>query len=287
MMWKDTYCLGVAQIDNQHKELFQLVENLIETMDADPCPRVQLSSAVDFLKKYVHNHFRDEETYQEFIHYPHIEEHKKQHRLFGKTVIEYEKKFQETCYDVNVIKSFTGVLIAWLIYHVMNEDLKIAKGELAQSDDHLSVQTKSVLDCFATSVSHVFETMFEIKTNHLSQSQPPIFQDDAIHAKIEFVGEFAGEIIYSFPKKFASHVMLAMTGMQLHEMDHILHSAMAEISNIISGNAATELVRQGQECDIRPPVMSIGSIPFNNALLDRHTLGITTDFGDVFITVTR
>lgn len=288
MMWKDAYCLGVAQIDNQHKELFHLVENLIETMENNPCPRVQLSSAVDFLKKYVNNHFRDEETYQEFIQYPNIEEHKKQHCLFTETILSYEKKFQETSYDINVIKDFTGVLISWLIYHVMNEDQKIVKGDAPfLPDDPLDKQAKSYLDCFVHSVSHVFDTMFGTKTNSVSQSQPPIFQEDIIHSKIEFVGKFAGEIIYSFPKTFANHVMLSMTGMELHEMDHILHSAMAEISNIISGNAATELVQQGEECDIRPPAINVGAIPFNNTLLERYTLEVNTDFGPLFITVTR
>ena len=65
-MWKDSYRLGVDQIDTQHRELFRMTAELVSaskgTATEEDCQK-----ALGFLKDYVIRHFRDEEAYQEAI----------------------------------------------------------------------------------------------------------------------------------------------------------------------------------------------------------------------------
>jgi chemotaxis protein CheX len=46
--------------------------------------------------------------------------------------------------------------------------------------------------------------------------------------------------------------------MEFGEIDDFVTSAVGELSNIISGNAATALAGRGIVCDIRPPRISVG-----------------------------
>lgn len=60
MMWKDSYQIGAPRIDEQHKELFRVTEELVGAaqngITAEACRKV-----IGFLKEYVVFHFRDEE----------------------------------------------------------------------------------------------------------------------------------------------------------------------------------------------------------------------------------
>ena len=284
MMWKDSYQLGVELIDQQHKELFQMVDDLITNLNnsTEWQPKQKYMVALGFMKTYVTNHFQVEEAYQASMGYPGLEEHKKEHAKFTKAILEYEEKLHKTNYDLHLVKELSGVLVAWLIYHVMEKDQQIVKNSIPEPN----TQPSSYLECFATSVSHVFETMFGIVTTDITEALE--YQNiGSIHATIEFIGDFKGEAVYSFPKDFAFRVMQIMTGMELTEVDEILCSAMAEISNIVSGNAASELVKQGYPCDIRPPIVRFGPFHSNENFPTEQCLAVNTPLGSVYITVAK
>ena len=94
MMWKDSYRLGVERIDEQHIELFRMTEDLVNAVKNRATAEVY-QKALGFLKDYVIYHFRDEEAYQESIHYCDSEAHKQEHRQFTQTVLDYERRLTE------------------------------------------------------------------------------------------------------------------------------------------------------------------------------------------------
>ncbi len=49
-----------------------------------------------------------------------------------------------------------------------------------------------------------------------------------------------------------------MGGQEMSEFDELARSAIAELSNMITGNAATLLAESGFECDISPPTVLEG-----------------------------
>ena len=119
-MWKESYRLGVPEIDEQHYALFQTADRLFRTIRGDyaVCRREAYAEIIGFMKEYVVRHFADEEMYQASIGYAGLEAHRKEHRAFTKKVADYEKRFLAEDYSAESVKDFAGTLAAWLIYHV-------------------------------------------------------------------------------------------------------------------------------------------------------------------------
>ncbi len=129
MLWKDKYELGVPLIDTQHKELFRRVESFMQVLRAEDnwdekIP--QLNETLEFMKRYVVEHFRAEEEYQQSINYPGYEAHKEVHNGMVDYVKEVSKQYENSNYDEQLMQQFGGRLLAWLINHVAAEDQRIA-----------------------------------------------------------------------------------------------------------------------------------------------------------------
>ena len=67
--------LAFLIVDNQHRELFRRVDVFMQALRSSVPwdEKVQLvNETLEFMKSYVVEHFRDEETYQVRIGYPRI-----------------------------------------------------------------------------------------------------------------------------------------------------------------------------------------------------------------------
>lgn len=257
IMWKDSYQIGVELIDQQHRALFDMVEGLVRTVEEEgnwDDKKENCKKAIEFMKQYVVMHFAAEEEYQDSIHYIGLEEHKKLHRKFTNDVLAYEKLLIKTDFDLRIVKQFAGMLTAWLIYHVADADQKIVT--VGTADD--SSREKTLMQCFIKSTGEILEKMANVNPNELngkSMDKEQAFGDISITVGV--VGEINGNIVYEFSKKFAFEMMRIMTFMEITEIDEMVCSAMAEISNIISGNATVSLAQKGYACDITIPEIGI------------------------------
>ena len=77
-----------------------------------------------------------------------------------------------------------------------------------------------------------------------------------VTAVIGVTGQLEGSVFYEFGRGTGLAVASSMMGESLEEHDEISLSALGEIANMISGNAATNLSDQGVSCDITPPRVS-------------------------------
>lgn len=285
-MWKESYRTGIETIDEQHYALFQMVDQLLRAIDIEKSTQQKKDyiATISFMKHYVVQHFSDEEAYQASIHYPGLENHKKEHRDFTATVLSYEEKFIATNYENRIVKEFAGNLVAWLIYHVAKEDQKIGKKAIAKKKS----QPSSYHECFSKGVSEVFAQMVNVRT--LDAREAIIGKDDIqgdIYAKIQFVGDVKGFAVFGFPKELAFELIKIMTFMDAKEMDELVCSAMAEIANIISGNAATQLLSHGIHCDIKPPIITIGHYDSGELAKNAETVFITTEIGNLEVALIK
>jgi len=126
--WTPNMSVGDETIDNQHKKLLKQVNKLIDALNV----RSELSAVretVSFLGKYVEEHLRYEEKYQEEHNYPGLEEHKKIHAGFEKFYEEYSKEFK----GIKQLSSDTARQLAekareflgeWLMNHIAGDDHK-------------------------------------------------------------------------------------------------------------------------------------------------------------------
>lgn len=285
-MWKESYRTGIETIDKQHYALFQMVDQLLRAIDIEKSAqqKQEYIAAITFMKNYVVQHFSDEEAYQASIQYAGLEHHKKEHQEFTAAVLRFEQRFIATDYENKIVKEFAGNLVAWLIYHVAKEDQKIGKKITVAEKS----QDTSSHECFSKGVSEVFAQMVNVRT---LDAREAIIAKDAIqgdiYAKIQLVGDIKGFAIFGFPKELAFELIKIMTFMDATQMDELVCSAMAEIANIISGNAATQMLSRGIHCTIKPPIVTIGHYDSAEWANDIETLFITTEIGNLEVALIK
>ena len=250
-MWKDSYGLGVAQIDRQHKELFRMTEELIGAVNRG-ATKDDYEKALGFLQDYVVEHFRDEEAYFAAQHYQGLAAHQAEHRAFTATVADYGRRLKENGFDEKTLKDLAGTVTAWLIYHVVDTDQKSVAGTTGEEDGKAVFHR--CVDLFAHSAQEVLETMAGFSCTARTGEQDG--EEPELYVRIGLVGQVEGTAILGFPKTLALQLVEAMTMMSLDQVDELVESALCEVTNIACGNGATALVKRGLACDIRPPVLS-------------------------------
>lgn len=124
IQWSNSLSLGVKQVDDQHKRLIQLANNLISAIRTDVADDI-LGTVFNELREYSIFHFRDEELLMKDIGYPGLSEHMKQHEEFRERVARYESDFTgNNRISPSELMEFLG---DWLINHIATSDMQIAK----------------------------------------------------------------------------------------------------------------------------------------------------------------
>ena len=119
--WSDSYSVKVAELDNQHKELINILNELYDAMSARKGNEV-LGSVITKLSNYTRLHFATEEKYMEKYSYPGYAEQKKEHDLFLVKVQEFQKGFQAG--ELMLSMEVSTFLKNWLINHISGVDKK-------------------------------------------------------------------------------------------------------------------------------------------------------------------
>jgi chemotaxis protein CheX len=85
------------------------------------------------------------------------------------------------------------------------------------------------------------------------------YRSEDIIVMVGLTGKIRGQANFSMGREFglkiASNMMM---GMPVTELDDMTKSAIAELANMIMGNAATILYNRGIHIDITPPTLVIG-----------------------------
>jgi len=76
---------------------------------------------------------------------------------------------------------------------------------------------------------------------------------------ITISGEIEGTVLYGVEKAVANRIASALLGEPKVEFDEMSESAVAELGNIISGQAAIALERAGTFCTLSPPSVIVGT----------------------------
>jgi len=117
--WKDDYSVGIDSIDQQHKKLLNLINQLQTAVDYSTGEQFE-REALDELVDYTKTHFTYEEGLMRDNDYPDFEPHKAQHeKMFEKVrevLAEYEQD-QDTA-----MANAAEYLKDWLINHINGTD---------------------------------------------------------------------------------------------------------------------------------------------------------------------
>lgn len=98
-------------------------------------------------------------------------------------------------------------------------------------------------------------------------------------------GQVQGSVLYGMSLVTAQKIASAMIGNVVRELDEMAFSALSELGNMITGNAATLLSAHGYEVDITPPSLIRGVNVEVSTKIPALVVPVSTEFGSIEINV--
>lgn len=122
--WQPAFSVLVVRFDEQHKKLFNLINELHSAMQRGE-GQVVLGGVFQSLADYTKTHFADEERMMEANGYPDILRHKAAHEYLIGRIMELQKEFIEGNGVLSV--AVLHFLRDWLTTHIQGEDKKYGR----------------------------------------------------------------------------------------------------------------------------------------------------------------
>ena len=122
--WNDSYSVGNTEMDEQHKKLIELINDLILHSNAAPESKI-VNETLYELFKYTRYHFQDEEELMQNLNYPNLEEHKKSHKNFIYKISMFCMEVMDR--KATVTEDILKFLTNWIVEHTMLDDQDFKK----------------------------------------------------------------------------------------------------------------------------------------------------------------
>ncbi|HBE81003.1 MAG TPA: hemerythrin [Firmicutes bacterium] len=119
--WTEDLTVGVSKIDDQHKELYRRINQLLEACSQSKGREV-IGETINFLGEYVVDHFGQEEAYMQKYNYPEYPKHKGYHTEFIKSFQDLKARFETDGPGTHIIIMTNRVVVNWLNNHIRNVD---------------------------------------------------------------------------------------------------------------------------------------------------------------------
>ena len=117
--WKDSYNIGVKEIDNQHRGLFDLISKLFTSRLYEPEGKYFFLTLNKFVE-YAQVHFSTEERYMQEAQYPKFAEHQREHELFIAQVSKLVQDVENM--EPNIETKTIDFLKDWYLAHILGTD---------------------------------------------------------------------------------------------------------------------------------------------------------------------
>lgn len=119
--WSDRLSVGIQEIDEQHKYLVGLVNQLNVDLLTSDHGSESANETLDKLIDYTRTHFVVEESLMRILGYPDYESHKQHHEELLRRVLDFKHQMVDRG---RVSRSeLMEFLEKWLTGHIMNEDV--------------------------------------------------------------------------------------------------------------------------------------------------------------------
>jgi hemerythrin len=125
MDWNDSYAIGIAIFDEEHKKLFSIIGMLHDAAVAGVVAE-KIGTICDQLIEYTIMHFGHEEMYFNDCDYPEAERHVVMHQKLRDRTFAYRDRLLAGDVDA-VSRELAEFLGNWLTHHIQIEDAKYAR----------------------------------------------------------------------------------------------------------------------------------------------------------------
>jgi len=124
-LWSQSLAVGIAAVDDQHRELFRRVDSLLEaTVDGNSAEATRM---LGFLAEYVEFHFAAEEALMRDHRYPGLEAHLAEHMYLRNQVMLVEEEYRRSGPVPALVSRMQHLLADWLRTHVGISDSAMAR----------------------------------------------------------------------------------------------------------------------------------------------------------------
>lgn len=122
--WQDSYSVGVPLIDDDHRLLVSLINQLDDAIQGGQ-GRDVVGSVLNVLEEYTRGHFGREERLMEKAGYPDLVPHRREHHKLTdqvRAIVERYHAGPDETLDADVL----AFLKTWLTGHILGVDMKYA-----------------------------------------------------------------------------------------------------------------------------------------------------------------
>ncbi len=117
--WDSTYSVKVKRFDDDHQELFRILNTLYDGMMARRGQEV-LHNVLNELLQYTEKHFAGEEAVMRSAGYPQLQAQIEQHRRFTDKIKEVSAKYKSG--GIGMTVDVLDFLTDWLAKHIVGMD---------------------------------------------------------------------------------------------------------------------------------------------------------------------
>jgi hemerythrin-like metal-binding protein len=117
--WNESYSVHIRQMDEQHQNLFEIINRLAEAMRSGKGDAI-VRETVEHLAVYTRTHFLQEEALMRRAGYPGLAAHQEQHRKLMGDVEQYKRALEEGRSASPV--SLLNFIRQWLAHHIRESD---------------------------------------------------------------------------------------------------------------------------------------------------------------------
>lgn len=122
--WNDSFLLGIPLVDEQHKILIALFDEVI-TISQEENNSEKILPLLNELQRYTHYHFDTEEALMHQENIQGIDFHIKQHTLFKKKIADF--MIANSYKNRVLLNQIILFLRKWLVVHIRDTDSKTLK----------------------------------------------------------------------------------------------------------------------------------------------------------------
>ena len=123
LQWSSALSIGVPNLDAQHRELFDRLDKLLDSMLHHD--QGEASSLADFMRHHVVLHFAAEEQLMRDLDFPNAERHIEEHRAFAASMLELDEAFRANGTSHELVLRLERALVAWVRDHIYVADVAL------------------------------------------------------------------------------------------------------------------------------------------------------------------
>ena len=140
---------------------------------------------------------------------------------------------------------------------------------------------------FVTASFSVIESVLGVKVEKGQLAmRPSLFTSQQCNILTGVTGSIHGQVIYGMTLTTADKVASMMLGQTIRTFDQLAASAIAELGNMITGNASTLLTDAGFACDITPPSVVRGTnLKMSTLDIPALVVPLCMEIGEIELTV--